>query len=236
MITRGCRWTMTCLTLALGLLLAASGTAEARHGSGQGGQGLLRAFHNSPDTPAVDIWVDGEPALIKVGYGSLSEYLALPSGDHALEIKVHPSTANDPAALAATVTLGRKPITVAAIGSLVGQGVPLQAKVYSDGPRPWLGFFSRLRVAHTSPDAPPVDVQVKLFGDWITVIPGLAFGASSGYLPLPALTYDFRVVLAGTDTVALELPGTQLPGGQALTVWAVNFAGDLAPFVSLDGR
>lgn len=236
MVTRGLRWTVTGLMLVLGLALAAPGTAEARHGAGQGSEGLLRAFHNSPDTPAVDVWVDGEPALLNVAYGSLSEYLALPSGEHDIAIKVAPSSAGDPAALAATVTVGRKPITVAAIGSLAGQGAPLQAKVYADGPRPWLGVFSRLRVAHTSPDAPPVDVQVKLFGDWITVIPGLAFGSSSGYLPLPALKYDFRVVLAGTDRVALELPGTQLPGGQALTVWAVNFAGELAPFVSLDGR
>jgi hypothetical protein len=224
------------LALAAGLMLSASGPAEARHGSGPGGQGLLRAFHNSPDTPAVDIWVDGEVVLQKVAYGDMSDYLALPTGDHVIEVKVFPSLANDPPALAATVAVGRKPITLAAIGSLSGQGGGLQAKLYSDGPRPWLGFFSRLRVAHTSPDAPPVDVQVKLFGDWITVIPSLAFGESAGYLPLPALRYDFRVVVAGTETVALDLPGTQLPGGAAVTVWAVNFVSEIAPFVSVDGR
>lgn len=240
MLNRGIRWLPLPLLMAITLAFGASTVADAHHKAGHGdrgaGQGMLRAFHNSPDTPAVDIWVNGERVLQAVEYGDLSDYLSLSFGDYEIEVKVFPSEAGDPAALKATVPVRRTPITVAAIGSLSGQGEPLQAKAYRDGSAPWLGFLSRLRVAHTSPDAPPVDVQVNLFGNWITVIPGLSFGESSGYLTLPALAFDFRAVVSGTDTVALDLPATQLPGGKAISVWAVNFVSDIGPFISVDGR
>jgi hypothetical protein len=218
--------------LAFALTLFAVGSAEARGSK----DGKLRAFHNSPDTPAVDIWVNGERVLERVSYGDLSGYLSVPQGSYDIEVKVYPSIAGDPAALAATVKVGRSPLTVAAIGSLAGQGEGLQAQVYRDSDGPRWKIVSKLRVAHTSPDAPAVDVQVNLFDRWITVVPGLAFGESSHYLTLPAIGYDFRVVVAGTETVALDLPDTQLPRGTAVTVWAVNPVSQIAAFISVDGR
>lgn len=230
--------------LALPLVLAAvfalfgAATADAQEldRNGRSGNGLIRAFHNSPDTPPVDIWVNGDKTLSNVSYGDLSDYLSVPYGSYDIEVKVAPSDEDTPAALAATVPVGRSPITVAAIGSLAGQGEALQAKVYKDRNSPRLAFLSLLRIAHTSPDAPAVDVQVNIFDRWITVVPDLAFGESSRYLLLPALSFDFRVVVAGTETVAIDLPNTQLPGGTALSVWAVDFVSSIEPFISVDGQ
>ncbi len=220
------------LVAALLVGLAFSSSAEAYGGS----TGKIRAFHNSPDTPAVDIWVNDEQTLEGVRYGDLSAYIDLPAGEYAIEIKVAPSSASDPAALSANVTVGRSALTVAAIGSLSGSGGnALQARVYRDRGGPWWRVLSRLRVAHTSPDAPPVDIQVQLFDRWITLIPELRFGESSSYLVLPALKYDVRAVVSGTDTVALALPDTQLPGRTAVTVWAVNMLRDLDALVTVDG-
>lgn len=229
--------------LALPLLLAATFALVGASGvqaqeidrNGRGGTGMIRAFHNSPDTPAVDIWVNGDKTLSDVSYGTLSDYLSVPYGDYDIEVKVAPSDDSSPAALAATVRVGRSPLTVAAIGSLNGQGAPLQAKVYKDkAPLPFR-FVTLVRVNHTSPDAPAVDIQAHLFGRWITLVPSLAFGESSRYLILPATTFDLRAVVSGTDTVALDLPGTALPGGAAISVWAVNFVSSLDAFVSVDG-
>lgn len=233
--------------MSLALLAALVFTPLA---SAAGGQGKVRVFHNSPDTPAVDIWVEGTKILSDVDYGTLSDYLELDSGRYAVEVKVAPSDADDAAALSADLRVGRSPLTVAAIGSLAGDGEGLRLSVLRDASSAWTRW-SKLRVAHTSPDAPAVDVQLRLGDWWVPVIRNLRFGRTAGYLPLPAavpwsgdeIAYDFRVVVAGTDQSVLDLPGTVLPAGRALTVWAVGFvspaagnANSFGPFISLDGR
>jgi len=222
--------------LAAALVLAFAAPASA-HGSGTA---KVRAFHNSPDTPAVDIYVNGAKTLSNVSYGTLSDYLKVPKGTYNVQVKVAPSTAADPAALEADVRLGRRPVTIAAIGSLTGDGGPLQLKVLRD--RDTVSrYLTRLRVAHTSPDAPAVDVQAKLFGRWVPVVRGLQFGEASGYLLLPAWTYRLRIVAAGTNTVVKDLGKVKLKGSTSSTAWAVGFLSpdDSYPgfdvFVSVDG-
>jgi hypothetical protein len=222
--------------LAAALVLAFAVPASA---SG-GGTAKVRAFHNSPDTPPVDIYVNGAKTLSNVAYGTLSDYLRVPRGTYNVQVKVAPSDAGDPAALEADVRLGRKPTTIAAIGSLTGDGGPLQLKVLRDRDTR-SRYLTRLRVAHTSPDAPAVDVQARLFGRWVRVVRGLEFGEASGYLLLPAWTYRLRIVAAGTNAVVKDLGRVRLKGGTSSTAWAVGF---LTPeddypgfdvFVSKDG-
>jgi hypothetical protein len=222
--------------LAAALVLAFAVPASA-HG---GGTARVRAFHDSPDTPAVDIYVNGAKALSEVTYGTLSDYLQVPRGTYHVEVKVAPSTTDDPAALAADVRLGHRPTTIAAIGSLTGDGGPLQLKVLRD--RDTVSRdLTRLRVAHTSPDAPAVDVQARLLGRWVPVVRGLEFGQASGYLLLPAWSYRLRIVAAGTDTMVKDLGRVRLRGSTSYTAWAVGFLTpqDSYPgfgvFVSKDG-
>jgi len=222
--------------LAAALVLAFAVPASA-HG---GGTAKVRAFHNSPDTPAVDIYVNGARTLSEVTYGTLSDYLRVPQGTYHVQVKVAPSTAADPAALEADVRLGQRPVTIAAIGSLTGDGGPLQLKVLRD--RDTVSrHLARLRVAHTSPDAPAVDVQARLLGRWVPVVRGLEFGQASGYLLLPAWSYRLRIVAAGTDTVVKDLGRVRLRGSTSYTAWAVGFLTpqDSYPgfgvFVSVDG-
>ena len=223
--------------LAAALVLAF--TAAPASASG-GATAKVRAFHDSPDTPPVDIYVNRQKALAGVGYGTLSDYLRVPRGTYHVEVKVAPSTAADPAALAADVRLGARPTTIAAIGSLTGDGATLQLKVLRDRDT-YSRYLTRLRVAHTSPDAPAVDVQVRLFGRWVRVVRDLKFGEDSDYLLAPAGKYRLRIVAAGTSTVVKDLGKVRLKGSTSYTAWAVGF---LTPtddypgfdvFVSTDG-
>ena len=223
--------------LAAALVLAFAVPASA-HGGGRAAK--VRAFHNSPDTPAVDIYVNGAKALSAVTYGTLSGYLEVPRGTYNVQVKVAPSTAADPAALEADVRLGSRPTTIAAIGSLTGDGGPLQLKVLRD--RDTVSrHLTRLRVAHTSPDAPAVDIQVRLAGHWYRIVRNLSFGEASGYLLLPAWSYRLRIVAAGTSTVVKDLGKVRLKGGTSSTAWAVGFlspnggAPGFDVFVSRDG-
>jgi hypothetical protein len=72
-----------------------------------------------------------------------------------------------------------------------------------------------------SPDAPNVDIFAAGAG---VVVSDLTFKEPSAYLPLPAGSYDLQVRVAGTSTVALDLPGTQLEAGKVYTAFAVGLA------------
>ena len=215
--------------LAAALVLAFAAPASA-HGSRTA---RVRAFHNSPDTPAVDIYVNGAKTLSDVTYGTLSGYLEVPRGTYNVQVKVAPSTTNDPAALEADVRLGSRPTTIAAIGSLTGDGGPLQLKVLRD--RDTVSrHLTRLRVAHTSPDAPAVDVQVRLAGHWYRIVRDLEFGEATGYLLLPAWSYRLRIVAAGTNTVVKDLGKVRLKGSTSSTAWAVGFLSPTASYPGFD--
>ena len=89
---------------------------------------------------------------------------------------------------------------------------------------------ARIRVLHLSPDAPAVDVFVNA-GDQATVS-ALAFESGTGYLDVPAGTYDFQVAASGTTAsdAVLSIEGLALDGDIAYT--AVAF-GDLADISAL---
>jgi hypothetical protein len=81
----------------------------------------------------------------------------------------------------------------------------------------------KVRFVHTSPDAPAVDIALA-GGD--VLIGNVAFREFSDYLPVPPGVYDLEVRLAGTDTVALDLPGIPVAAGVNVTAFAVGLAGD----------
>jgi len=76
---------------------------------------------------------------------------------------------------------------------------------------------------HASPDAPAVDVALTggpvLFGN-------VPFRGASEYISVDGGTYDLEVRVAGTQTVALSLPGTMLMGGTNYTVFATGLLAD----------
>jgi hypothetical protein len=76
---------------------------------------------------------------------------------------------------------------------------------------------------HASPDAPAVDIAVADGGP--VLFSNISFKEIGDYLPVDAGTYDLEVRVAGTETVALEVPGLTLNDGTVYTVFAMGLAG-----------
>lgn len=98
---------------------------------------------------------------------------------------------------------------------------------------------ARVRVAHLSPNAPPIDVCVAARGSTSFMGPvlkaagvaatGLAYSQVTKYLDLPAGTYDVRVVAGAATSCATGLfESTTLPAlgaGASYTVAGIGFFG-----------
>lgn len=181
----------------------------------------LRVAHLSPDAPNVDVWVDGEVVLPNVPYQAVSGYLPVPPGSY--RVQVTPAGATEPVVIDATLPLtSGVSYTVAATGLLAD----IQPIVLVDDRT--AGDGAKVRFVHAGADAPPVDVTLT---DGTVLFSDVAFretdddlAASDGYLLVDAGTYDLQVRVAGTDTVALELPGTMLGGN--VTVFAIGLLAD----------
>ncbi len=175
-----------------------------------------RVIHLSPDAPTVDVAVNGAIAVQGAAYLDATGFLPVPAGD--ARFTVTPAGQSAPVVIDATVPLGvGASYTIAATGLLAD----IQPLVLLDDRS--TSSQAKVRFVHASPDAPAVDVAVT---GGPVLFAGVPFRGASGYVAVDAGTYDLEVRVAGTQTVALSLPGTMLMGGTNYTVFATGLLAD----------
>jgi hypothetical protein len=175
----------------------------------------IRVVHASPDAPAVDVWINDSLAIENAPFKGITDYTSLDTGMY--NIKVVPNGATEPVVIEADLTLEAKDYTVVALGKLAD----IEPLVLIDNNSAPAAGKAHVRFVHASPDAPAVDIAVKgglvLFGN-------VAFKEIGDYLPVDAGTYDLEVRIAGTEDVALDVPGLALADGTVYTVFAMGLA------------
>lgn len=195
------------------------GDCVAALGIGMAGDACIDVIHASPDAPAVDVYLNGTKALENLAFGEFSGWVAVPAGEH--QVQVVPTGADvSSAVIDAMVTVEAGAAYQVAATGLVANIAP---QIYQVDLSDLGEGEARIRVIHTSPDAPEVDIAVK-GGD--VLIPALAFPNASDYLVVPAGAYDLEVRPAGTMDVALDLSGVTLEAGMVYDVFATGTLAD----------
>ena len=208
----------------------------------------VRVVHGAPAVPAVDIYVTApgaalpaSPTIAGLAYRSAapasgSPALQVPGGDYQIRATV----AGQPAAIA----FDSGKVSLAAGGDLLIVAIP-DAGVISPvsllvAPATGAAFEIKdtraaVRVAHFAPNVPAVDVFLKAPGEANSAsnraLSGVTFPVDSGFLNVPAATYDASVALAGTLASVLELNGAALAAASSTSVFAIgllNGTGDQA--------
>jgi LPXTG-motif cell wall-anchored protein len=175
-------------------------------------EAFVRVVHASPDAPNVDVWVDGTKVLTDVPFTAVSDYLAVPAGDHNVQVTATGST--DPVIDEdLTLTAGTS-YTVAATGLVAD----IAATVLVDDRTPVEGK-AKLRVFHASPSA-PASVDVAVTGGPV-LVEALAYPKATGYLTVDAGAYALEIRAAGAADAALSLNAT-LEAGQNYTAIAMD--------------
>jgi hypothetical protein len=212
-IMRGLARSVAAVTLALVLGI----TAMTPSVSAQSADAQIRIIHASPDAPAVDIWVNGEPAITDLAFGEATGLIPLPGGTY--DVAVTPTGAGpESAVIEASLTLeAGAAYEVAAVGyvsQITAQVYPLDLSALESG-------SSRVRFVHASPDAPAVNINVN----GTPTVLDLAFPNASDNLTVPAGTYDVDVAVAASGDVVLPVPGVALEAGLVYSVYAIGEAG-----------
>jgi nucleoid-associated protein YgaU len=185
-----------CLLAVLPLLLLGVFATAASAASPQ--TGFLRLAHLSPNTPDVDVYLYsfGNPTakvvLHHVGYGDVSTYQSVPTGQYTAAMRLTGAPATSPPVLSSSlgITAGHA-YTVAGLGPKAG----LRLQVLNDQTTAPAGKVL-VRVIEAS--LVQHVVSVKFNGS--TVIGSLAFSSVSPYQTVPPGTGTLSVT-GGSDTV-----------------------------------
>ena len=185
-------------------------------------EAAVRVAHLSPDAPEVDVIVDGSTVLEGVGFGAVSDYLALPGGTYTVTI----TPAGDPETVVfegdVTVEAGTA-YTVAALGEVSeGADQPFEPLILEDDNEPPSGDTARVRAVHASPDAPAVDITAG--GGETVLFDGVAY-RDSGYTEVPAgeYTLEIRGDTESNDGDVVADFDVAVEGGQVYTAFAAGY-------------
>ncbi len=204
------------IALALILMLLLTGPALAQDGRDRGAPAQLRLLHASPDAPAVNVLINGKFQFRNVIYRQTTPYIWLPADTY--NVKVISADKTQAIVIDTNISLeAGKAYTVAAVGMLANIE-PLVMEDSTDAPD-W--GRAKVRLVHTSPDAPAVDVAVK---DGDVLFPNVAFKGVTDFKAVDSGSYNLEVRVAGSTDVALDVPWVYLPPGSVSTLVVLGMA------------
>lgn len=174
----------------------------------------VRVIHASPDAPAVDIYVDGQPAFENAAFKDVTDYAMLAPGEKTIQVFASSANGEGKPVLEQKLSVeAGKNYSVLAVGKLEN----LALKVLED--QKGSGEKAGLRAVHASPNAPAVDIGLK-GGD--ALIKNLAFTQNSEYQFIDPGTYNLEIRPAGTDKAVLDLPNLPVEAGVNYTAIALG--------------
>lgn len=216
-----------------------SGGGNASSGGSSSGEAKdvtwMRLVHASADAPAVDVYAKGsdQPLISGLIYGATSEYLALPPGAYALELRASPSTAADPVAYATdTIDMAAGDRVTAVAAGLLGStadGDKFRVLPLLEGFVPPGTGNAIVRVVHAGADAPSVGLDLGNDDPGSPEVTGLDRFTDTGAAGIP-ITADraanIGITAAGARVTAFTTP--ELPEGAELFVIATGLTERLA--------
>jgi hypothetical protein len=183
-----------------GVLVAGPASAAENNGNG-----LLRLAHLSPDTPAVDVYVDAvaDPdagiTLEGVGYGTVSEYQDVPPGSYTVSMREAGADPETPPVLSTTVEVGSDTArTVAGVGPFTDLGLEIIDDSLETPPE----GEARVRVLAAAAGAETLDVALA---DGSTVAEDLAFASTGEYVDVPAGSATLEVTAGDGEPAELSV-------------------------------
>lgn len=180
--------------------------------------GYVRLAHLSPDTPAVDVYLDapgdGKPQVFPaVGYGVVSTYLPLPAGRYAVAMRQAGAPADEPPVLTTEVAVtSGSAYTVAGVGRYADLGL----RVLEDDLSAPADGQAKVRIVHASVRAPIVDVTAA---DGPRIAEGVRFATTSDYREVEPGRWRLRLGGSGGPTTDTEVT---LAGGAVYSLLVLD--------------
>jgi hypothetical protein len=199
------------------------------------GKSHVRVVHASADAPAVDIWVEGtgEPLIAGLSFGDTSEYLEVDYGTYDFQLRVSPSTIDDPIVYATgPIELAdQHAVTTIAAGLIASTASADKFRVLAvtEGFGPAGSGSAIVRVVHAGADAPTVGIDLHdddASAPEISNIDRFTSTDQAGFALNSGEAIQLGITAGGQRVTAFTTP--ELPEGAELFVIATGLVGELA--------
>jgi len=178
----------------------------------------VRVIHASPDTPAVDVYLDGEKTVSALAFTQAKGYLVVPAGTHGVQVfgqGVTPATG--------VALINQRGVAIAANAqlSLVVEGLfgSMRLHIIDDAtPAPAAGK-AKLRFVHAGSEVPPVDVSVT---GGPVLYTNTQFGLAYPYQDVDATRHDLQVSLTSGTGNAAVLTSITAEAGKNYSVYLMS--------------
>jgi len=188
----------------------------------------VRAFHLSPGTPNVDIFVNGgeTAAVTDLAFGASTDYLEVPAGTYTFDVAVTGMTVADSALNIPGLELAAgASYTAVAHGALDNTEKPLTGLALADDQTAPMDGNIRVRIVHAAVAANQVDIwNVTDAAAPSAILEDVDYGVASDFLELPAQAYVVGIDTDNDGTPELTFNIPALDAGTIATVFAVSDA------------
>ena len=181
----------------------------------------VRVVHASPDAPAVNVLIDGQPVAENLAFGSATEYVDLTPGDH--QVQVIPAD-GDTAIIDQTVTLDGWTTSILAV---TGDLANIQLQQQAVDATPTDPGQARIRLLNADPQ--DVNLGLAIAGSQDPLVNDTGFPDASDYAFINPGTYDLEVRNADSGEVLTTSPGFTVEAGQVYDLIALGAAGGGQP-------
>ena len=221
-----CAWI---LALIVGLIFAAGCGGGSSDTTQQ-----LRVVMASPDTPPVDIRIDGSQIATSLGLENLSSYTALKSGQHQVQ----------GVAVSNSASIFQQTVSLAASANMTlivaGPRSSIQPIVLTDGTAATTTTTTgagNVRVVNAASSMGAADIYIVNAGAGLSgakpVVSSLAFGKDTGYQSEAIGNFQVFMTAPGTNSVFLSTGALALTQSQFQTVVAVDDANGGFNYIAL---
>jgi hypothetical protein len=191
----------------------------------------VRLLHASPNSPAVDVYLNDKRIASNLAYRTFTEYLVVPSGNY--NIKVYPAGTKINPIINTTLLIPPETFFTLAV---VGNSPNISIYPIPEPPIPLIPGRACVRFVHLAPSAPALDVTHP---DGAKIFSNVPYKGYSGYKCLLPGRHSMDVRVAGTNDIALSNPNIKLLPNRLYTIYLVGLSGTTPPLqmlIALDGR
>jgi hypothetical protein len=182
--------------------------------------GQIRFVQASPNSPHVDLLIDGATLSSNLAYGNTSGYISVKTGKRRVEVL--PVNSSAPL-LDLSVSVGSSDNTTVL---LTGDAGNVQSLVLTDGGTTATTGDGYVRVVNASVSMGAADVYIVAAGTGINgatpVATNVALNQTGGYQLTPAGNYEVFMTTPGTKGVLLDTGPINLAASQNWTLLAMD--------------
>ncbi len=181
----------------------------------------IRILHSVANAPNIDVYANGIKIISNLAFGKASEYSSISAGSYKIEV-FESGTFNAPI-LTQTIRLAPRSTYTICVSTLDSDLYLMKLKdddISTSTPQAFLRFIN------LSPNSPLLTLSLP---NDIVLFNSVEYLETTGYYPLSAGIYDFKVLISSAQAISKNIKTISLDNYKFYTIYMIGLFNDKPP-------